>query len=250
MLFSSWPPVRSSSKHTTPAVVHRMASLSEKGATHVKVESAKEPRRLLRPDNVFGPGLALLSSGCTRPGFDREPGEGSPTRQTLTYLVPTVIRLLLHHAMLRTAAVHLLVKCNLAAPVFALIDQMKRKPSLTSPSVASHCELGLKATQRTPKLCSVRMDRGTSVGAPAEIEKMFTLGLYPVSPTARNLPFGLRSTQDTAFTLSRALRVLEFPSSLQILRGELLEDLSSAPCFEAKIVRRRLPDAALGDGGL
>lgn len=72
--------------------------------------------------------------------------------------------------MSRIEDVHLLVKWSFAAPLFRLTDQTNRKPSLVSPSVARYCESLLKASPRTPKVCSVRIDSGTSEGASFAVE--------------------------------------------------------------------------------
>lgn len=84
------------------------------------------------------------------------------------------------HAISLTNAVHLFVDTSRADPVRGLIDHMKRKPSLASPSVARYCEFGLNATARIPKECSVNIEIGASVGASFAVEKIMTRGLYPV----------------------------------------------------------------------
>ena len=61
-----------------------------------------------------------------------------------------------------TNAVHLFVECSLADPFFKLTAQMKRNPSLTLPRDARCCEFELKARLRTPNVCSVRIESGTS----------------------------------------------------------------------------------------
>lgn len=73
--------------------------------------------------------------------------------------------------------VHLFAECNLAAPVFKLMAQIKRNPSFVSPKVAKYCELGLNERLLTPKLCSTRMDKGISDGASFAVEKIRTRGL-------------------------------------------------------------------------
>jgi hypothetical protein len=48
------------------------------------------------------------------------------------------------------------------------------------PKLARYRESGLKATHLMPKVCSVRTERGISEEASFAIEKIKTLGLYPV----------------------------------------------------------------------
>jgi hypothetical protein len=82
-------------------------------------------------------------------------GEATPVssmRQTLTCLVPAVIRLVPSHAMVDTVLVHLLVECKVADPVLELMFQMYNVPSFVAPRLARYCESGLNAMQRTPKV--------------------------------------------------------------------------------------------------
>jgi hypothetical protein len=72
----------------------------------------------------------------------------------------------------------LFVECSLADPVLELIAQTKRNPSFISPRVAKYWESGLKAKLRTPKLCSVMIERG--MFEESSREKINTLGQYPV----------------------------------------------------------------------
>jgi hypothetical protein len=48
------------------------------------------------------------------------------------------------------------------------------------PKLARYRESGLKATHLIPKVCSVRIASGMSEEASFAIEKIKTLGLYPV----------------------------------------------------------------------
>lgn len=99
---------------------------------------------------------------------------------------------------------------------------MKRKPSVDSPSVARKRESVLKATLFTPHVCSDTIESGTSVLASCVVKNSRTRGLYPVSPTARNLPLVLRATLVTVFILSLAVHVLAFSSSGKALPGVTL----------------------------
>lgn len=47
-------------------------------------------------------------------------------------------------------------------PFFKLTAQTKRNPSFTSPREARYCEFELNAKLRTPKVCSLKMERGRS----------------------------------------------------------------------------------------
>ena len=70
----------------------------------------------------------------------------------------------------RTKEVHRLVEWSFADPFLRLMPHTKRNPSFMSPSVARHCELALKAMHRTPTVCSLRIERGTSDGESFAVE--------------------------------------------------------------------------------
>ena len=106
-----------------------------------------------------------------------------------------------------------------------LIDQIKRNPSLGLPSVAKYSESGLKAKLHTPKVCSLRIDKGTSGKASRAVENIRTRGLYPVSPTARNRPLGLIETLVTALILSLDDHARGLPLSAASFDGEPLGTL-------------------------
>lgn len=97
------------------------------------------------------------------------------------------------------------------------------------PILAKYREHALKATSRTPKVCSDMAAAGISLGTSLDIEKIKILGLYPVyqeiskfsmdnhsmatdsvrtSPTASHFPSGLKDKQVAAFIRSRADHVL------------------------------------------
>jgi hypothetical protein len=67
---------------------------------------------------------------------------------------------------------HLLLECNVAAPVRGLIFQTYRKPSCAVPMLARYRESGLKATQLTPNECSARAVKGVSEGASGALESV------------------------------------------------------------------------------
>lgn len=200
---SIWHPSWSSSKHNAPVSVPNRASKSEMLATQVNVQSPSEPRRQFLPVSALGPGLEkLVVPSIVNRGLLGETGRASGSRQALTCRRPTLEPLLVSIScridrrgrwswpyvisvcpiqhMSRTKAVHLFVECSLAAAVFRLTDQTKRNPSFMSPKVARYCEFELKARARTPKECSVMTVNGTSGGESFAVEKMRTLGLYPV----------------------------------------------------------------------
>jgi hypothetical protein len=79
--------------------------------------------------------------------------------------------------MSRTNEVHLLAEWSLADPFFRLIVQINKNPSFGFPSVAKYCESGLNARLRTPNVCSIKIDRGTSGRASLAVEKSRTRGL-------------------------------------------------------------------------
>jgi len=93
---------------------------------------------------------------------------------------------------------------------------MKRKPSLGVPKVARYRPSGLKETAVTPNVCSLSITSGISVDSCRL--KISTLGVYPVSPTARKRPSLLIDKQVAAFILSRLVHVLESGESLQTVR--------------------------------
>lgn len=193
----------SSRRQRAPSSVPTTASLSDIPATQVNTQVPNDPRRQFRPESAFGARLGEPMAGSAfRRDFDGDTGLVSGRRHTFTCRTPTVTRLCPAQPMWRTMLMHLFVECSLADPVFRLTAHTKRKPSFTSPRVARYWELGLKETLRTPTVCSVRIDRGISGDASFAVEKIKTRGLYPVSPTARNLPFGLIDTLVTAFILS------------------------------------------------
>ncbi len=55
-----------------------------------------------------------------------------------------------------------------------------RTYSFMVPILAKYLEHGLNATSRTPKVCSDMAATGISLGTSLDMEKINTLGLYPV----------------------------------------------------------------------
>jgi hypothetical protein len=89
--------------------------------------------------------------------------------------------------------------------------------------LARYFESGLKATSRTPKVCSDMAATGTSLGTSFDMEKINTRGLYPVSPTANHFPSGLNDRHVAALILSLAVHV--FPLGLSSLNVAIEEGL-------------------------
>lgn len=209
-----------STRQSVPPSVQISTSCSVIATAQVNVTSTRSPRRQLRPAKGVGPALEdgsmgyrsrdlLLGEACSCPG----------NCHILTCRVPAVMGLRPHHVIWQILVVHLFVAQSFTAPVFEFTLQMNRKPSFISPSVARKLESGLKAAHFTPQVWSLMMASGVSVLASFAVAYRSTRGLYPVSPTARNLPFGLSETHLTDFILSLADHVFAFSSSGNVRFG-------------------------------
>lgn len=248
-----------------PSCVPKMALSSDIPTTQVNIASFNGPRRQFLPANVFGTGLAVdLSCTLSKPRRPFEGDDGCSSLQILTWRVPTLTTLVPIQATV-PAAVHRFDESSLKAPVFGLIDHRKRPPSCESPKEHSHRESGEKANARTPKVCSVKHARGTSVGALEAVEKIRIRGRYPIyncqrvcqfhrsccsctSPAARNLPDGLSATQvkfrdrwaDLSLPGESALWSADASDTVPDMRSSLDDEL----------VYPRVPVALVGVAGL
>ncbi len=173
----------STSKHTSPRSVHNIALPSDIATKQVKTASIRGPSIQFLPKKILGPGLAGILSprlSLSKRVFKGDAEETGSSLHTLTWRVPKLIRFLLPTQAMFWAFWHLLLACSFPEPVFSLIDHKYRNPSCKSPREHSQRESGEKETERTPKLWSVRIDKGISNGVSVVEEKMSIRGFFPL----------------------------------------------------------------------